>query len=85
MNNYSVIVKQVGIVLILAGILNTGCILYLKVQSQSNSSYSFTLNILAITGGFLLFLETKKPCRKLDLLQHFCSLALLAGYLSYFL
>ena len=55
MNKYSIITKQVGIVLILAGIFNTVCILYLRVQSQSNSSYSFILNTLAVVGGVLLF------------------------------
>ncbi|MDY7003429.1 MAG: hypothetical protein SWX82_05535 [Cyanobacteriota bacterium] len=64
MKNYRIILKQVGIVLILAGIFNTVCILYLKVQTQSNSSYSFTLNTLAVVGGVLLFCGNLKLVQK---------------------
>ncbi|MGB3508037.1 MAG: hypothetical protein WBA93_02080 [Microcoleaceae cyanobacterium] len=55
MNNYRVTLKRVGIVLILAGVLNTVCILYLRTQNQGYSSYSFILNTLAIVAGVCLF------------------------------
>ncbi|NEQ40395.1 MAG: hypothetical protein F6K40_30850 [Okeania sp. SIO3I5] len=64
MKNNHVIFQQVGIVLILTAIINTICILYLKVQTQSNSSYSFILNTLAIIGGVLLFSRDQKPVQE---------------------
>ncbi|NES07067.1 MAG: hypothetical protein F6K22_32265 [Okeania sp. SIO2F4] len=71
MKNSRVILKQVGIVLILTAILNTICILYLKVQTQSNSSYSFILNILAVVGGVLLFRGNQKTLQKIRLVAAF--------------
>ncbi|GGA35169.1 hypothetical protein [Okeania sp. KiyG1] len=64
MKNNRVIFRQVGIVLILASIFNTVCILYLRVQTQSNSSYSSILNTLAVIGGVLLFCGNRKPVQE---------------------